>query len=241
MGYATSNVISRTLFTTLPENFDIEIERTPKLSVKVTKLGSSIPSINLPPIVTCRANAPCAKCTNDGGGCYAMRGHWMYKNTRTTLWNNLYAYRQNPKLFFDSITIQTALFKFVRWFSSGDIVDAEFFKGMIRVARKNKEVKYLCFTKKYEIVNEYLDAGGRIPSNLRIVFSTWGDFIPENPHNLPMTYVKMNLRGNKAQKEEIMKLNSKVPETAIPCVGKCYMCQACWSLKKGQGVVFKKH
>lgn len=241
MGYSANNEVAKKLFTSIPESFDTEVERLPKISVKVTKLGDSIPSINLPPIVTCRADAPCAKCTEEGGGCYALRGHWMYKGPRNGLWNNLYAYRQNPKRFFESIATQTALFKFVRWFSAGDIVDMEFLKGMVRVARKNTGTKYLCFTKKYELVNEYLNAGGRIPSNLKIVFSTWGDLIPENPHNLPLTYVKFALRGNKAKKAEIMALNAKIPESAIPCTGKCYACQACWSLKKGQAVAFNKH
>lgn len=231
------DIISR-----MPEDFDYTLtNRLPVLSVNVTKLGAAIPSINLPPIVTCRPDAPCAKCVEEGGGCYALRGHWLYPNVRNTVWNNLYAYKTNPKLFFDVIAQQTCMFKFVRWFSSGDIVNMEFFKGMVRVARKNKDVKYLCFTKKYEIVNDYLNAGLRIPSNLKIVFSTWGDFIPENPHNLPMTYVRLNMRGNKEQKLKIKEMNDKIPETAIPCTGKCYACQSCWSLKKGQNIVFKKH
>lgn len=229
---------------TIPENFDTTIVRIPKISTGITKLGVNIPSINLPPVITCRADAPCAKCAEQGGGCYALKGHWLYTNVRNTVWNNLYAYRQNPKLFFDTITIDTALASFVRWFSSGDIVDTEFLKGMCCVARKNKGVKYLCFTKKYELVNEFLDNGGKIPSNLKIIFSTWGNFIPENPHNLPMTYVRFSEKSSslsKEKKKEVIEMNSKIPESAIPCTGACYKCQACWSLKRGQSVCFKKH
>lgn len=206
-----------------------------KLSTKVSKLGTSIPSINLPPIVTCRADAPCAKCTEEGGGCYALKGHWRYKNTQNVLWGNLYAYRENPKLFFDMIVAQTTMYKFVRWFSSGDIVDEVFLKGMCSVARKNKTTKYLCFTKKFELVNNFLKGGGKIPNNLKIVFSTWGDFIPENPYNLPMTWVEFNKTSKR--KED----NKLIPVDAIPCTGACHQCQACWTLKKGQNVVFKKH
>lgn len=226
---------------TMPEDFDVNCTHSPRISVKVGKLGTAIPSINLPPVITCRADAPCAKCTEEGGGCYALRGHWLYKNTRNILWNNLYAFRENPKYFFESIAIQTRMFKFARWFSSGDIINMEFLHGMVKVAKKNTDVKYLCFTKKWELVNEYLDSGKRLPSNLKIVFSTWGNVIPENPHNLPMTYVRFNLRGKKEEKLKIQEMNKKIPEMAIPCTGKCYECQACWSLRKGQAVCFKKH
>lgn len=206
-----------------------------KISTGVSKLGACIPSINLPPIVTCRSNAPCAKCTKEGGGCYALRGNWLYEHTQKRLWGNLYAYREDPVNFFNSIISQTRLYNYVRWFSSGDIVDMDFLKGMCKVARTNKSTKYLCFTKKYELVNEFLDLGHKIPKNLRIVFSTWGDFIPENPYNLPMTYTKFK-KGNVN-----FKTNKNIPETAIPCGGKCELCQMCWLLKKGQSVVFNKH
>lgn len=199
-----------------------------KVSISVSKLGATIPSINLPPIVTCRPDAPCRH------GCYALRGNFIYKGVKNRLAENLAAYKENPKLFFDMIAEQTKLSKFCRWHSSGDIVDMEYLTGMCRVARKNKGVKYLCFTKKYELVNEYLKGGHRIPSNLRIVFSCWKDFVPENPYNFPTTWVYFPKKGEN-------EFNGLIPEDAIPCQGKCYACQACWQLKKGQSVVFRKH
>lgn len=189
-----------------------------------SKLGAAILSINLPAGTTCRNDAPCVK------GCYAKRGHWRYNNVQASLQENLEAYLQNPKLYFESITAQTFLSRFVRWHSSGDIVDYNYFEGMCKVARKNKEVHYLCFTKKYEIVNDFLNKGKRIPKNLSIVFSAWSNWIPENPFNLPMTYVY-----GKDFKNDI------IPKDSIPCTGHCYQCQACWTLQKGQTVYFKKH
>lgn len=226
----------------MPDGFDMNKEnRTVYISSRISKLGVNIPSINLPPVVTCRLNAPCAKCTAKGGGCYALRGHWLYKAVRENLWNNLALYKKNPTAFFDDIIYKTRINKYVRWFSSGDIVDIEFLKGMVKVAKKNKETKYLCFTKKFELVNEYLSKGGKIPSNLKIVFSTWRDFIPNNPYNLPMTYVMFKGGKNKAEKEANEKSNALIPHDAIPCIGDCSSCVGCWSLKKGQSVVFKKH
>lgn len=222
----TNNINNTTMTTNLHEA---------KISTGISKLGVYIPSINLPPVVTCRPNAPCSKCTKEGGGCYAMRGNWLYGHTQKRIWGNLYAYREDPQNFFNSIIAQTKMYRYVRWFSSGDIVDMDFLRGMCKVARTNKNTYYLCFTKKYELVNEYLDNGYYFPKNLKIVLSTWGEFIPENPYNLPMTYTRFK-KGNMN-----FKANKFIPEKAIPCSGKCEQCQMCWALKKGQSVVFNKH
>ena len=163
-------------------------------------------------------------------GCYACKGNWLFPNVKNSLESNLEAYKSNPDLFFESIATQTALVRFCRWHSSGDIVDMQYFEGMCKVARKNKETHYLCFTKKYEIINEFLSKGKRIPKNLSIVFSAWSNWIPENPYDLPMTYVY----GKEFN-------NELIPKDAIPCGGKCENCQACWTLKKGQHVYFLKH
>ena len=195
-----------------------------KVSNTNSKLGGQIYSINLPAVVTCRPDAPCFK------GCYARKGNWTFTNVKNSLESNLEAYKSNPDLFFESVAAQTVLTRFCRWHSSGDIVDMKYFEGMCKVARKNKDTHYLCFTKKYEIINEFLSKGKRIPKNLSIVFSAWDNWIPENPYSLPMTSVY----GDKFN-------NELIPKDAIPCGGKCENCQACWTLKKGQHVYFLKH
>ena len=204
---------------------------TVHISTTVSKLGASIPTVNLPPIITCRANALCAKCAEEGGGCYALRGHFIYPNVKKSLQNNLDAYKENPKLYFSMIADGFKMFQFARLHSSGDIVDMEYLKGMCWVARKCPNTKILCFTKKFELVNQFLDEGHKIPKNLVIVFSSWDDFVPENPYNLPMTYVKF--------RDE--KRNTHIPKDAITCTGSCPKCLGCFNLKKGGSVVFKKH
>lgn len=203
---------------------NVENKIAPKISSTVSKLGSQIFSINLPQGITCRPDAPCMK------GCYAKKGRFNYPNVKTCLANNLESYKTNPDFFFSCVIHGTALCKFVRWHSSGDIVDYDYFLGMIKVAKTNKDVKYLCFTKKYEIVNQYLETGKRIPTNLKIVFSNWNEFVCENPFGLPTSWV----RGVDFN-------DSLIPKLAIPCGGKCHECLSCWNLKKGQSVYFKKH
>lgn len=181
-----------------------------QVSTSVSKLGPSIPTVNLPPIITCRKDAPCAKCAKEGGGCYAMRGHWIFKAVKERLTKNLEAYKENHKLYFDMIAQTFDNYKYARFHSSGDIVDYEYLTGMCRVARKCKNTQILCFTKKFELVNQYIADGHRIPSNLHIVFSGWDDFLPDNPYNFPTTHVYF---PNNPER------NKNIPENAIPCSG----------------------
>ena len=197
------------------------------VSTTVSKLGNAIPTVNLPPIVTCRPDAPCFK------DCYARRGNFRYKNVMSSMENNLLAYKENPQLFFTMIAEVWQNFLRTRWFAAGDIVDMDFLKGMCWVARKCPNTKILCFTKKYELINQFLDEGHKIPKNFRIVFSRWKDFPCDNKYNLPETWVYFPKGGKD--------INALIPEDAIPCSGKCSKCAACWNLKKGQSVVFKKH
>ena len=197
------------------------------ISTTNSKLGATIPSINLPPITTCRKNAPCYK------QCYATKGNFRYNNVLKSLTNNYMVYLENPESYFNQIKgmLIAIPYKHFRFHSSGDIVDMQYFKMMCKLAKEIKTTQFLCFTKKYEIVNEYLSKGLKIPKNLTIVFSNWGLWQCENPFNLPTTWVKF--------KEET--LNKTIPENAVLCSGHCENCFACWNLKKGQSIYFNKH
>lgn len=122
--------------------------------------------------------------------------------------------------------------QYFRWHSSGDIVNGEYLQMMVRVAKECGATKFLAFTKQFEIVNAYLNAGNLLPENLSIVYSVWGDFVPDNPHNLPMAYVRF-------KKGECV-----IPEYAMECSGYCGECvggKSCWNMGKGEAVVFNEH
>ena len=195
------------------------------ISTKLEKLGSQIPSLGLPAGKTCRPDAPCfAKC-------YARKGNYTFPSVKNALEGNLEAYKADPEFFFDYIASNSRLVCFFRWFHSGDIVDDAFLLGMVRVARRNPNTRYLAFTKKFDIVNRYLDSGKRLPSNLKIVFSGWSaSFHVLNPHDLPTSFVRFK-RGD----------NSHIPPKAFKCSGDCSNCQMCWLLKKSESVEFGEH
>lgn len=197
-----------------------------KITTGNSKLSISIPSINLPAGITCRTDAPCFRL------CYAKHGHFLYKGVQKVYADNLQQYLDHPDDYFNEIIKQLnqplIIYKYVRWHSSGDIVDREYLRGMVRVAQECPRINFLCFTKKYEIVNNwcYLEM---IPKNLHIVFSGWDESWKfDNPYNFPVADVRFKNDTRDFSKHK-------------QCTGKCYECLECWKLKKGQKVVFNKH
>ena len=199
------------------------------ISNGISKLGSAIPSVNLPPIITCDPKAGCAK------KCYARKGRFAFSHVKSLLQNNLEIWMTNPERFERDVQSAAYTSRFFRFHSSGDIPDANYLAMMVRVAEWCPQTSFLCFTKKYKIVNDYLEANGEdsIPENLNIVFSAWGDFLPDNPHNLPVAYIRFK------------KEDTYIPDDAIECSGYCGECvqtgHSCWHLNRGQSVVFNEH
>jgi hypothetical protein len=151
-------------------------------------------------------------------------------------YRNFRIYNDNPDNFFEQVyyKIKFAKLPKVRWFDSGDIPEYDFFVRMVELCKKTPDVKHMAFTKKYEIVNEYIDKNGKLPDNLNVVFSAWHKLwnVP-NPHGLAVAYVDFNDKS----------LNPDIPENAFVCPGRestCSACGACWS-KKLKAVVFKQH
>ena len=193
------------------------------ISRGVTKLGVDIPSVNLPPVCTCRPNAPCTK------KCYARNGRFACVHNKELLATNLSIWNEQPELFKNDVKIAAFKHRFFRWHAAGDIPNEDYMRMIVQVAIDLPATRFLCFTKKFEIVNNYIDKYGSLPQNLTVVFSAWGSFIPENPHSLPVAYV--DLYGEECN----------IPADAIKCHGHCDECVplgcSCWDLRHGQSVV----
>lgn len=103
---------------------------------------------------------------------------------------------------------------------------------MVAIAKEFPNIRFLAYTKKFELVNTYLKKGYRIPKNLRVLFSNWDkDFKVENPYNRPMTYV--NFKDSNR--------NPEIPTKGFVCPGSCENCKKCWHLTKSQSVIFNQH
>lgn len=182
------------------------------------------------PVCTCRSDAPC-KAT-----CYACKGRQQISKVQAAYYRNLRLYYDDPDGFFEQVyyKIKFSGLPKVRWFDSGDIPDAEFFMRMVELCKKTPQAKHMAFTKKYEIVNDYIGKNGKLPDNLNIMFSAWDCLwnVP-NPHGLGVAYVDFNDK----------RLNPEFPENAFVCPGRkstCSACGACFS-KNLKSVIFHQH
>ena len=203
------------------------------ISNRNSKLGR-IPSVNLPPLLTCNPAAPC----RSRHLCYAQKGRFVFKSVKEAAKRNLELSTSDYYRYFDEIRQASALHKYFRWHASGDIPTKEYLLGMIMVANLNSGTNYLAFTKQYDLVNGYIACYGELPCNLKIVFSDWCGFVQgNNPNQFPVAHVL--LKGS--TKEEC-----SIPENSFECGGMCEDCvltneKSCWKLCAGESVFFDFH
>ena len=188
------------------------------------KLGA-IPSVSLPACITCNPAAPCFK------KCYALRIERRYKQSKAAYQNNLDILKINPGAYWLQVKAAASVTRFFRYHVSGDIPNSEYLYNMVSLAYELPGTTFLAFTKQYNIVNEFLNNGGRYPENLKIIFSNWGNWKCSNPYNLPVC--EIILKGNAP--EESWKI----------CGGNCTDCACrgvgCWELKQGETIAIYEH
>lgn len=220
---------------------------TVKISKGNSKLGA-IPSVSLPSIKTCR-NCACQE------KCYAQKLERLRPAVRNAYQHNLEVLIKEPETYWREVEASVMMSRFFRFHVSGDIPSDEYFAKMVEVAKRNPHCEILCFTKKYEIVNAYIDnfealklsnpisqdcilkatvgSEPAIPSNLHIIFSGWVGLDMVNPHNLPTAHVRYRDGSTTAS------------DKAVLCQGNCTECAltegGCWSLKHGEEVIFPEH
>lgn len=213
------------------EYIDFLANKTNEISMSNKNSKTGIACLNIAfPVVTCREDAPCKNV------CYACKGCQTMAVVQGAYYRNLRLYNDDPDNFFEQIyyKVKFSGLPKVRWFDSGDIPDDDFFDRMVELCKRTPTVKHMCFTKKYEIVNTYIDNNGKLPDNLNVMFSAWDVLwgVP-NPHGLGVAYVDFKDK----------RLNPEMPSNAFVCPGRestCSACGACWS-KKLKAVVFHQH
>ena len=189
-----------------------------------SKMGA-IPSISLPACTTCNPDAPCFR------QCYARRLSARRASVRDAYARNLEILQRDPAAYWLQLRAAAVTVRYFRFHVSGDIPNADYFLEMINTARALPGTVFLAFTKQYQIVNDYLDAGGDIPSNLKIIFSNWGIWKCQNPYGLPVC-------------EIVFRWQQPAPAWKI-CGGNCTACACagigCWELKRGETIAIYQH
>ena len=131
------------------------------------KMGK-IPSVSLPPIISC---SPLA-CKTCGKKCYAKKICRYSKEAKAAYERNLNILIKNNDVFWDDVNRALKASRFFRFNVSGDIYNKDYFEKLCEVVGNNKNCEVLIFTKKYDIVNDYLK-NKKIPRNLHVLFSGW--------------------------------------------------------------------
>lgn len=198
---------------------------TVKISKGNSKLGA-IPSVSLPSIKTCRQCACREKC-------YAQKLERLRPAVRNAYQHNLEVLLKEPETYWREVEASVMMSRFFRFHVSGDIPTQEYLANMVAVAGRNSHCEILCFTKRYEMVNEFIEKNGELPSNLHMIFSGWIGLDMVNPFSLPEAHVRYRDGSTTAR------------DDAVECGGNCTECAltegGCWNLQKGQQVVFNEH
>ena len=189
-----------------------------------SKMGA-IPSVSLPACITCNPDAPCFK------ECYALRIERRYTRSRAAYAHNLQVLRDDPAAYWLQVKAAAMCTRFFRYHVSGDIPDSAYLFNMIKTAEDLPHTTFLAFTKQYKIINDYINGGGIIPDNLKIILSNWGAWKCNNPHSLPTC--------------EIIFKDTTPAESWKVCGGNCTECACrgigCWEIKNGETIAIYTH
>ena len=232
-----------------------------KISAGNAKLGS-IPSVSLPAGVTCRKDCECFK------KCYAQRLERMRPSVRNAYQHNLTLLQKSPDIYWREVEASIMMSRFFRFHVSGDIPNEEYFTRMVEIAKRNPHCEILCFTKKYEIVNEYIKNNGLSSRYVGVVIDmnsflgggreVYEDYLdestaaekalPKNLHVLFSAWQRLDMPNPFGLPEAHVRSRcgtTTARPDAINCPGNCTTCATtdggCWVLKRGEQVVFDEH
>lgn len=194
-----------------------------KFSGGNSKMGA-VPSVSLLPFLTCpvRCKDTC------GPACYAAKLANLRPSVLNSYANNTVLAIRDMDRYFEEIRDFCRAQRFFRFHVSGDIINNQYFEGMLWTANENPHCEFLAFTKRFEIVNEYAEL---LPENLHILFSGWTNLEPINPYKFPET--------------NIFTEENPPKENWTICGGNCFECACrgtgCWTIQKGETIAFHKH
>ena len=198
-----------------------------RISNANSKMGA-VASVSTLPFLTC----PAVCAGTCGAKCYAAKLANLRPSVLKSYAINTALALLRPDVYWSGIDYALKGVRYFRFHVSGDIINAEYFSRMIDAARNNPKTEILVFTKRYNVVNNWISENGELPANLHILFSGWNNLDPANPHNLPETNV-------------IVPDMDTMPDNWKMCGGNCFNCACrgvgCWQAQKGDTIAFKLH
>jgi len=196
-------------------------------SLKNTKMGKVL-SVSLPPGLSCGEGVPCFK------GCYAAKLSRLRPSVRDAWARNWRLAVADRDSFFTQVIERLSAKPpdMFRWHVSGDFPDYDYLSRAAAAARAFGGVKFMAFTKKYDLLRLMHRKKLERPSNFSIVASGWpGLYMPPDIRRKhPVAW--MRDPGNP---------DRRIDARARECPGNCETCGLCWGLAAGESVVFDKH
>lgn len=192
------------------------------------KTGVNCWTVSLIPIVDCYNCAECCKdCYDINNVCYLpvvqndrARNSALHKVNIAEYWRQVEQFVKNNFVMQLRINV------------GGDLRYEDF--GYIKeMAERCTRTDFLFFTKTYEDLNKYLDET-EFPANVHPIISRWCGVECNNKHNLPESHVLYE-DGRTTAPEFGAKYCS------LNCSQCHFNCDGCWTLKKGESVIFQAH
>lgn len=207
---------------------------TVRFSTGNRKTGAAVPSVSLIPV------ADCGNCKVCAGGCYDVRNVCFQKSVQVSRAVNSAIFHSNPEKYFNEIRRFVRFARFFRWHVGGDVAGLGYWLQVVAIALETPACEFLIFTKEFDLVNSWLDAGNVLPKNLHVIFSDWRGQKMDNPYNLPISSpVWFDADGREIER------GPHCTPAAVWCPGSCEDCAAvcggCWGLKNGETVLFEAH
>lgn len=124
--------------------------------------------------------------------CYAIHGAQQHHNAvMPSTIKNLMIYRLDPQRFKQEIENQLSSWKVkegqdkvFRWHSSGEIEDYAYLEMMMEIAKKYPDVHFYSYTKRFKMVEKYLDKHQTFPANFVMNLSVWEDNLEKSGFNM---------------------------------------------------------
>lgn len=206
------------------------VENGEDLRVRISSANSkmgNVASVSTLPFLTCPA---CCSSTC-GAKCYAAKLANLRPSVLKSYAVNTAIALRRPDVYWTQVNAAICGVRFFRFHVSDDIINSDYFAHMVDCARNNPHTEILAFTKRFDVVNNWISDNGDLPANLHIMFSGWSNLTPNNPHKLPET--------------NVIEKGAEPLEGWTVCPGNCFECACagagCWGAGKGETIAFHIH
>lgn len=215
-----------------------------------SKLGKGIYAVNLLPGDSALTLANGTQLTNVTGSCagccsgcksacYAINDTKRYHNTcvKSQGENTLLARFDRPRFFADvQRFIDNNMVAAIRIHSSGEFLNYEYFCGWVELIRNNPDVKFYCYTKRFNFVERFIESGGEIPANFALNMSIWHKNY-NNPHGLAEFIYDDGSEPELASVPHCPAVDENGHKTGMTCAA----CKKCINAKPGQRIAVYAH